>query len=202
MNLESLLCTFQWQPGCCLESREFYSTPDKKEMIHWQQIFSMSCFKPVGSTRVFWTACREGLQSLLNLGRVGLSSSKSFYSRMGKAAHVLLQATGTLQLIFKSELPSLTEDGESTRKQLWGPSAREKRNPLAVLRKDIKALPAFTDSQVLADLKTPFYLNNLMWKENCIQVFLLATGFALLCVSALVLWRFSSEDVLNTVFLM
>lgn len=135
MNLEPLLCPFQWQPGCCLESKEFHSTPEKKEMISWQQIFSMSCFKPVGSTCVFWTAYGGGLRSLLNLGRVGLSSSKSFYSRMEKAARVLLQATGTLQLIFKSELPSLTGDGESTRKLLWGPSAREKRNPLAILRK-------------------------------------------------------------------
>lgn len=67
---------------------------------------------------------------------------------------------------------------------------------------DIKALPALTDSQVLADLKTPFYLNNLTWKENCVQIFLLATGFALLYASLLVLWCFSSEDVLNTVFFM
>lgn len=36
-------------------------------MIDWQQIFSMSCFEPVGSTHVFWTAYGEDLQSLLSL---------------------------------------------------------------------------------------------------------------------------------------
>lgn len=97
-----------------------------------------------------------------------------------------LQTTGTFQLIFKSELPSLTGDGGEHKEIALGAVSKGEEKPSGCPQEiGIKTLPAFADSQLLADLKTPFCLNNLTWKENCIQVFLLATGFTLWCTSPL-----------------
>lgn len=71
-----------------------------------------------------------------------------------------LQATDMLQLDVESELASLTGDGEEQKKIALGVehvSAREKRDSSGHPKEiDVNTFTAFTDSQVVADLKTPF----------------------------------------------
>ena len=71
-----------------------------------------------------------------------------------------LQATDMLQLNVKSELASLTGDDGEQKKTALGVervAAREKRNPSGHPQEiDVNTFTAFTDSQVVHDLKTPF----------------------------------------------
>lgn len=91
---------------------------------------------------------------------LGLSHSTSFYSRVVKLPMCYLQATERLQLDIKSELASLTGDGGEQKKLALGVehvSAREKRNPSGRPQEIIiNIFAAFTDSQVVTDLKTLF----------------------------------------------